>query len=92
MDDDKGNYDDAFYEVSVTPQRKIYSFLESLANVLIGSGVALCSQLLIFPWFGIHLSIWANLEITAYFTIISVARSYLVRRLFNWLHTHTRWY
>lgn len=35
-------------------QTKKASFIESLLNVAIGYGVALASQILVFPWFGIH--------------------------------------
>lgn len=73
-------------------QTKLYSLLESVANILIGSIVALLSQLVIFPLFSIHISIQANIEITLWFTLISIIRSYFVRRGFNWIHTHTRWH
>ena len=59
------------------------SFVESCANVAIGYGVALLSQLAIFPLFGIKVSLAENLLIGLFFTIISIARSYVVRRLFN---------
>lgn len=64
-------------------QTKFGSFLESLTSTLLGFGVALVSQLIIFPKFGVHLSLQDNLYITLWFTLISVARSYLIRRLFN---------
>ncbi|MDQ5907179.1 MAG: hypothetical protein QG660_215 [Pseudomonadota bacterium] len=55
-------------------------------NVAIGYGVALASQILIFPFFGIHISLSDNLLIGAFFTVISIIRGYLVRRLFNHIH------
>ena len=72
-------------------QSKIYSLIESVANIAIGAGVALLSQLAIFPIFNIHIPLSSNLWIMLWFTIISVARSYIVRRGFNWLHVNTRW-
>ena len=59
------------------------SFVEAWANVAIGYGVAILSQLAVFPLFGIKVALTDNLLIGAFFTIISLARSYVVRRLFN---------
>lgn len=64
-------------------QSRLGSFVESLANVAIGYGVALVSQLLIFPLYGIAVTLSTNLYIGAWFTVISIARSYCVRRWFN---------
>jgi hypothetical protein len=72
-------------------QRRIYSFIEACTNVAIGAMVALASQLVVFPWVGIHIDFQTNLWIMFWFTLISVARSYLVRRGFNWVHANTRW-
>ena len=63
-------------------QTKYQSFLESCLNILIGYLTALLSQLLIFPLFDIYVSIQDNLLIGLYFTIISLIRSYLIRRYF----------
>ena len=52
----------------------------------IGYGVALLAQIAIFPLFGIRIQMRDNLLIGAIFTVISIARSYAVRRLFNHLH------
>jgi hypothetical protein len=59
------------------------SAVESVANVAIGYGVAVASQIAIFPLFGVHLPLSDNLLIGAWFTVISLARSYVVRRVFN---------
>lgn len=64
-------------------QSRYQSFIEALLNVLIGYVVALASQLLIFPLFGIKVSFAENLLIGGYFTIISIVRSYAIRRWFN---------
>jgi hypothetical protein len=50
---------------------------------MIGYIVALISQLAIFPLFDINVSITNNLWIGAWFTIISLVRSYVIRRWFN---------
>lgn len=64
-------------------QTKKHSLIESLVNILIGYFTALFSQFLIFPLFDINIPIQDNLLIGFYFTLISLARSYLVRRYFN---------
>jgi len=69
-------------------QTKLGSLYESTMNIIIGAVVALVSQLLIFPMFGIDVPFSANLGIMAWFTLISVVRSYVIRRWFNAkLHT-----
>lgn len=67
-------------------QPKSHSFLESIANVIIGFCVALLTQVVVFPLFGIEASLGQNLAIGGVFTGVSIVRSYLVRRLFNWIH------
>ena len=64
-------------------QSRAMSGAESVANVAIGYGVAVASQIVIFPLFGVHLPLSDNLLIGAWFTVISLARSYVVRRMFN---------
>lgn len=64
-------------------QTRAMSAAESVANVAIGYGVAVASQIAILPLFGVHLPLSDNLLIGAYFTAISLARSYIVRRAFN---------
>ena len=64
-------------------QLKRHSFIESIINVCIGYGVAVVSQIVIFPLFGIAVSLKDNFMIGLYFTVISIIRSYLLRRLFN---------
>jgi hypothetical protein len=64
-------------------QSKVGSLIEAVFNTAIGFGVALLSQIVVFPWFDIHVSLSTNLGIGAWFTVISVARSYIIRRWFN---------
>lgn len=68
-------------------QTRLGSLIESLVNVVIGYGVALAGQLFLFPRFGIHIPLSSNLWIGAAFTLISVVRSYAIRRFFN-SHIH----
>jgi hypothetical protein len=64
-------------------QSRRHSLLESCTNVIVGYLVALASQIAVFPMFGIHASLADNLGIGAWFTAISLARSYVLRRAFN---------
>ena len=64
-------------------QTKTQSFIESTTNILIGYIVAVISQLLVFPLFDIVVPLSDNLLIGAYFTVISLIRSYAIRRYFN---------
>ena len=64
-------------------QTKRHSIIESGVNVLIGYFVALASQLVIFPLFGVQLAFRDNIMIGLYFTVISIVRSYALRRWFT---------
>ncbi len=70
----------------MTGQKKRHSLLESLINIAIGYNVALLTQIIVFPFFGIHIELHTNIAIGIVFTVVSLVRSYSVRRLFNWLH------
>lgn len=67
-------------------QSHLHSVLESCANILLGYGVALGAQLLVFPRYGIIIPLSTNLWIGLWFTLVSLARSYILRRLFNRIH------
>lgn len=64
-------------------QSRRASLLESVCNIAIGYGVALGGQLLVFPLFNINVPMSSNLGIGAAFTVISLGRSFLIRRIFN---------
>lgn len=67
-------------------QTKTHSLIESLTNVAIGYVVALLSQIVLFPMFNIYVPLSDNLLIGLWFTVISIFRSYVVRRYFNKKH------
>ena len=66
-------------------QRKLTSLIESVLNCVIGIGVAFVMQVILFPMFGIHISLQTSGLIAVVFTLVSIVRSYFVRRLFEWL-------
>lgn len=65
-------------------QTKLESLIESAINVLIGYVVAVTFQIILFPYFGINIPVSQNLIIGFWFTLISVIRSFLIRRFFNY--------
>lgn len=64
-------------------QTRIQSLVESAANVAIGCGVALLTQVLVFPLYGMRVTLFQNTQIMLIFTVVSITRSYALRRLFN---------
>lgn len=64
-------------------QTKKHSFIESITNVVAGFGVAVLSQIIIFPFFDIYIPLGDNLMIGLWFTVISIVRSYALRRFFT---------
>ena len=70
-------------------QSRLMSLVESVANVIVGYGVAVMTQILIFPIFGLHTTMAQNLKMGAIFTIVSIARSFALRRLFEAIRVHS---
>ncbi len=67
-------------------QSSLGSFAEAWANIAIGYGVAVAAQAVVFPWYGLHVSLAENAEMGVLFTVVSLVRSYALRRLFNRWH------
>ena len=70
-------------------QTRLMSLVESVANVIVGYGVAVVTQILIFPIFGLHTTLAQNLKMGAIFTIVSIARSFALRRVFEAIRMRT---
>lgn len=68
-----------------TKQTRRASLVETLTNVAIGYIVAVGAQVVIFPWFGIHIGLAADAAIGLLFTAVSIVRSYALRRMFETL-------
>ena len=64
-------------------QTRWMSFMEAVTNIVVGYGLAVLTQIIVFPLFGLYASLSDNLLMGAAFTTISLARSYVLRRLFN---------
>ena len=63
-------------------QSRRRSLIEAFTNVVVGYALALATQIIVFPWFGLHTSLGDNLALGAVFMGISLLRSYALRRLF----------
>lgn len=64
-------------------QTKLGSFYESCINVAIGFAINFAANLVILPLFGFNITLTDNLYIGLLYTVVSVARSYVVRRWFD---------
>jgi hypothetical protein len=64
-------------------QTKRKSFIEAIVNTFAGMAVSFGIQLLIYPLMNIPVRIEQNVIITLVFTFASIARGYIVRRVFN---------
>lgn len=64
-------------------QTRTGSAIEAFVNVAVGFGVSMLANLIVLPWFGFKVSVGSAFGIGIIFTLISIVRSYLLRRLFN---------
>jgi hypothetical protein len=64
-------------------QSRRQSLIEAITNVAAGYALAVLTQIVIFPWFGLQVPLRDNLTIGAVFVMISLLRSYALRRLFE---------
>jgi putative effector of murein hydrolase len=70
-------------------QSRRNSFIEAATNVVVGIVVAWGVTFTIFPWFDLEPALVTSLWISLIFTAVSLARSYVLRRLFNWIEQTT---
>lgn len=69
-------------------QTRIESLTEAVINTAIGFGINFTANLLILPKFGFTTLTWkVNILIGVVYTVISVVRSYVIRR---WAQDHLR--
>ena len=64
-------------------QSRFMSLVEATTNVVVGYLLAIATQMAVFPWFGIDVSWNDHLTIGLAFVGVSLARGYLLRRLFE---------
>jgi hypothetical protein len=64
-------------------QSRGMSLVEAATNVVVGFGIALITQVLAFPALGIETTLRQNATLSALFTAVSLARGFMLRRVFN---------
>jgi hypothetical protein len=64
-------------------QSRWMSLTEAVTNIVVGYGLAVLTQIIVFPVFGLHASLSDNLLLGSVFTIVSLARGFALRRIFN---------
>lgn len=64
-------------------QTKLMSFIESLANTAVGIMIAYFAQLWFFEQAGIAVTAEQNTTLVLFMTVVSILRSYVLRRVFN---------
>jgi hypothetical protein len=67
-------------------QTRRASLLEAFVNVLIGFWVSVAANLVILPFYGVSPGVGVAVEIGVLFTLVSLIRSYALRRMFNFYH------
>jgi len=60
-------------------QSRAMSLVESVANVIVGYGVAVVTQILIFPVFGLHTTLAQNLKLGLVFALRRVFEAIRMR-------------
>lgn len=68
-------------------QSQLGSLVEVLVGTIVGFALAFAAQHVLFIMYEIPVSHSANAWIVSWMTLLSVVRSYILRRLFNWWHT-----
>jgi len=64
-------------------QSRRKSLIEPITKVAVGYALAIATQIVVFPWFGLHPSLGENLALGGILTAISLIRGYALRRLFE---------
>lgn len=65
-------------------QSRIDSLMESLTNIFVGLFVSTIANWIILPAvLGVSMTLGENLLIGLFFTVVSITRSYVIRRAFN---------
>lgn len=69
---------------------RVLDLTESISNIVVGYGVSVAATILILPAFGYDVSGSDAIGISLAFTVVSLARSYLIRRMFRRLSPDRR--
>lgn len=64
-------------------QSKVKSLIETATQIAIGYLINVCMYLIILPWFGFDVTVSQSFQVSGMFTLISLTRLYVIRRMFN---------
>lgn len=80
-------YDERYHfvpaPVRLAHQSRVDSFMEAVTNTAVGFVVTLAASPLIYAMTGVSITLHQMAGATLLFTVVSVARQYILRRLFN---------
>ena len=68
-------------------QSRWLSFVEAITNIVVGYCFAILTQIIVFPFFGLYATLSENVLIGGLFTLISLVRSFILRRAFETLRS-----
>lgn len=64
-------------------QKRTHSLIEAVGNTFLGMGISYGAAFIIYPIFGMEGSAADYAVVTAIYTVLSIARGYVVRRIGN---------
>jgi len=68
-------------------QKRKHSLIEAITNTSVGFIISFLIQIIMYPIMDIPVRFSQNIIITIIFTIASILRSYIIRRVFNYYNT-----
>ena len=68
-------------------QTRQQSTIESVMNIIVGYTINMVANFTLFPLFGWSITLEQNLLLGVFYTLISFARSYILRRFYNRKHS-----
>lgn len=68
-------------------QTRKQSLHEAVMNVVVGLGVSMALNFAVFPFFGWQINLQQNLMLGVIYTVVSIVRSYCLRRFYNRRHS-----
>ena len=71
-------------------QSRWMSLVEAVTNIVVGYGLAVLTQIAVFPLFGLQVALRETFLLGLIFTLVSLIRSYTLRRIFNTLKSYLR--
>lgn len=67
-------------------QTRLQSLIETTSGTAVAFAISVLAGMVIYPLYGHTFKVAELGAITFWFTVISLVRSYIWRRFFNWLH------